>query len=77
MVSVTLRTDRGKLYAQATFATEHGPLTIDHIFVRPGAGRPRIGLPTRPDGGLWVPIIRLPDAMFAALQDAISEALQP
>lgn len=76
-VSVDLRPARGKLFCLAEFETEFGPLTIDHIYVRPGdhGRRPRVELPQRPDGGLWLPVVRLPDPMFAALVDAIARAL--
>jgi hypothetical protein len=77
-VRVELREQRGKLYAQAVFATDAGDLVVDHIYCKPHGlgGRPRVELPSRPDGRLWVPILRIPDAWFAALVSAIDRAMQ-
>lgn len=77
-VSVELRSARSKLYAQASFETDAGPLVVDHIYVkRHGQGyRPRVDLPARPDGQLWLPVMRLPPSWYEALVDAVDAALR-
>lgn len=77
-VTVELRPEGHKLYAQARFETPQGDLVVDHLYVKvkPGIARPRVDMPGRPiGGGMWAPILRLPDDWYTALLNAVEAAL--
>lgn len=78
IVSVELAQRRGKTYASALFRFPDGELlTVDHCFVRPGiyGNRPKVELPNRPEGAMWLPVIHLPQPWYSALVDAVAQAL--
>ena len=69
---------RGRLYAQLRIDTPDGPIMLDHVFVRrSSAGYVRPEMPQRPHGGLWVPIIHLPQSLYMKVAAAIEAAMQP
>lgn len=75
-VSVELRPEAGKLFAQARFETPAGPLIVDHIFVRVYPdGRPKVMLPARRAGDIYLNLIRLPNSWYSDLRDAVERAL--
>lgn len=75
-VDVELRPERGKLYAHATFHTDDGPLVVDHLFVKARHGdRPRVEMPGRPAGQVWISVVRIPDVWYSALIAAVERAL--